>query len=119
MDPVQEIIGRLLADESVTPIEATAAHDHAPDLVRVACELGKPLDVIRRLVELGWDVNAKNRTTALHEAAMHGALNTVQELVALGADPSINDDNFHAAPSGWAAHFGHREIQQYLDGLTS
>ncbi len=114
---VEQIIGRCLAGEAVTATEAVAAREHTPDLVRVACELAKPLDVIRRLVELGWDVNAKNGTTALHEAAGHGSLDIVRALITLGAEPSITDDNFTTTPAGWAAHFGHTDILNYLGGL--
>ena len=116
-ESVEQIIGRCLAGETVTPAEAATARDNTPDLVRVACELAKPLGVIRRLVEQGWDINAKNRTSALHEAAMHGTLDTVQALITLGADPSITDDSHHATPAGWAEHFGHTDVQHYLNGL--
>jgi hypothetical protein len=112
------VAGRLLAGDAVTPAEVDAARAHAPDLVRTAAELRKPVAVLRHLVELGWDVNAKRRTTALHEAAMLGDLGLVQALVALGADPTIRDDSFDATPAGWADHFGHAEIGRYLDGLT-
>ena len=115
--PVGQIIGRCLTGEAITSAEAAAARQHTADLVRIACELAKPVDTIRRLVELGWNVNAKNRTTALHEAAMRGSLELVQALIALGADPAITDDSFQANPAGWAEHFGHLDIQNYLDGL--
>ena len=75
------------------------------------------MDVILGLLALGWDVNAKNGTTALHEAAMHARGDLVEALIAAGADPSILDDSFHATPAGWAEHFGHVEIQRVLDGL--
>lgn len=117
VDPVERIIGRCLAGDSVSPAGAAIARRHAPDLVRVACQLGKPPAVIRGLVELGWDVNAKNATTALHEAAGNGALETVQVLVALGGDLAITDDGFDATPAGWADHFGHTTIRAYLEGL--
>ena len=115
--PVEQIVGRCLAGEPLASTEARAAREHVPDLIRVACALGKPLEVIKRLAELGWDVNAKNRTTALHEATMRGTLETVQTLVALGADPSIVDDSFNATAAGWAEHFGHVDVRTYLDGL--
>jgi hypothetical protein len=114
---VEQIIGRCLAGDVVTPTEAAMARAHRPDLLRVACDLAKPLDVVRRLVEHGWDANAKNGTTALHEAAMRGTLDIAQALVGFGADPSITDDSYNATPAGWAGHFGHTHIQNYLDGL--
>jgi hypothetical protein len=114
---IEQIIGRCLTGEEVTPREVAAARRHTPDLVRGACELVKPPDIIRWLVENGWDINAKNGTTALHEAAGHGALETVKLLIALGGDAATTDDGFNATPAGWAEHFGHAEIKNYLDGL--
>jgi Ankyrin repeats (many copies) len=114
---VERTIAGCLAGEAVNPSEAAAARAHTPDLVRVACELAKPLEVIRRLVGLGWDVNAKNTTTALHEAALHGNIGIVQALIGLGADPSITDDNFNSTPAGWAEHFGLADVHTYLEGL--
>ena len=116
--PVEQIIGRCLGGAAVSPAEAAAAREQTPDLVRMACELAKPGETISRLVELGWSPNAKNRTTALHEAAVHGTLDIVQLLISLGADPSIIDDSFNATPAGWAEHFGRADISTYLDGLS-
>jgi hypothetical protein len=117
--PVEQLIGRCLAGETLSAAEVAAARKHTPDLIRVACDLAKPLDVVRQLVELGWDVNVKNGATALHETVMLGSLETVKELIALGADPTITDDSFHSTPGGWADHFGHADIKNYLDGLTT
>lgn len=75
-----------------------------------AAVLGRA-DVIRLLVGLGFDINAKGRTdgvgtseweTALHHAAGKGDLDLVRELIALGADPDIRDTRFggHAAGLG-------------------
>jgi Ankyrin repeats (3 copies) len=113
----EQIVGRCLAGDVVSPAEAALARVHTPDLLRVACKLSKTPDVIRLLVDLGWDVNAKNGTTALHQAVGNGALETVQLLVALGANPAIVDDNFNATPAGWADHFGHSDIGRYLHTL--
>jgi hypothetical protein len=119
VSPVEAIIGRCLSGETVSVEEATTARNHKHDLIRVACELAKPLDVIHRLVELGWGVNAKNRITALHEAVMCGSLETVKALINLGADPTIADDSFQSTPVGWADHFGHVAIKHYLDEVST
>ncbi len=95
--------------------EPATAREHIPDLIRVACELAKPVDTIRQLGELGWHVNAKNHTTALHEAAMLGTMEIVHALIALGADPSIIDDDHNATAAGWAEHFGHVDIRDHLE----
>jgi ankyrin repeat protein len=69
---------------------------------------------VRRLVFLGFDVNARSRTTALHEAAWKGDLDTVEFLVSLGADPAITDEEHHSTPAGWADHNGHDEVAAWL-----
>ena len=105
---------KLCRDRGIANILVT----HRLSDLRVAAELQKPIATIRRLIDLGWDINAKNRTTALHEAAMLGDLDRVRALVALGADPTIHNDSFDATPAGWAEHFGNDDARQYLDGLT-
>ena len=71
------------------------------------------------LVELGFDVNARHRTTALHEAALRGFLPIVVLLVELGADPTIVDTEHDSTPRGWAAHGGQTAVVDYLDRLGS
>jgi Ankyrin repeat len=79
------------------------------------------------LAELGWDVNARARIdfpmeqeweTALHEAAGSGEIDAARMLIKLGADPGIRDARFRATPLGWAGHFGHQAMADYLRPLT-
>jgi ankyrin repeat protein len=57
---------------------------------------------IKLMSELGFDLNERQRTTALHDASSSGHLEMVKLLVELGADPLILDTEFNARPFGWA-----------------
>ncbi|MBV9193769.1 MAG: ankyrin repeat domain-containing protein [Solirubrobacterales bacterium] len=69
------------------------------------------------LIELGFPVNAINRTAPLHEAAMRGNLEIIRLLLAQGADPNLRDRAYGATPTGWAEHHGQRDAQQLLAAL--
>ena len=69
------------------------------------------------LVALGFDVNARRCTTALHEAALRGDLSIVTLLVELGADPTIVDTEHDSTPQGWAQHSGQTAVVDYLDRI--
>lgn len=77
-------------------------------------------DVARWLIEHGAKTDIKGRMgepdgiTPLHVAVWSGHLDMVRLLVEHGADPNIPDDSYNSTPHGWAAHFGHAEIQTYL-----
>ena len=86
-------------------------------IVRAAA--GDRVEAVSLLLELGFDVNAVNRTTplhvtALHEAAMRGNMEVIRLLTAHGADPDARDSGYDATPGGWAEHFGRTEAQAYL-----
>jgi ankyrin repeat protein len=71
------------------------------------------------LIDLGFDVNAIDRTTplhvtALHQAAMRGDVEMIRLLVTHGADPRTRDSGYDATPAGWAEHFGMSEAEAYL-----
>jgi ankyrin repeat protein len=77
------------------------------------------LDAVALLIELGFDVNAIDRTTplhvtALHDAARRGNMAVIRLLVEHGADPDIRDSGYDATPGGWAEHFGMSEAEAYL-----
>lgn len=63
-------------------------------------------DLVRWLLEMGADPNARaeaqSRHTALHSAAWNGDLEMVRLLVAAGADPAALDEEHRGAPQGWA-----------------
>jgi Ankyrin repeats (3 copies) len=124
-DPFSPFIGACLAADRRAVSEAVAAEpdllasvlaEHS-DLVVRAAELGRG-DAIRLLIDLGFDVNARRRTTALHEAAQHGNLPIAMLLVELGADPTIVDTEHNSTPAGWAEHTGHSDVAEYLRQIS-
>jgi len=80
-----------------------------------ACRNGHTA-VASLLLEPGADVNAKGvfGGTGLHWAAINGHKNTVESLVAHGADLAIRDAKFDATPEGWAAEGHHDDIRKLL-----
>lgn len=103
-------VDALTAADPSLPARAVAAH---PDLVRRAAELGasRALPV---LVAAGFDLDARRRTTALHDAAWRGDVAMVEQLLALGADPRITDEEHDATPLGWAEHGGRDAVAAVL-----
>ncbi len=82
-----------------------------------AAELRRP-EAVRLLAELGFDVNAVQGISALHQAASTGSLTMVELLLSLGADPSQRDCSFDSTPLGWAEHGHHQQIIDRLTPLT-
>lgn len=77
-----------------------------------ACRNGQT-PVAALLLERGADVNAKGvfGGTGLHWAAINGHKDTVEFLMAHGADITIRDAKFNSTPEGWAAEGQHDEIR--------
>ena len=106
---------------------ADAARAQRPGLIVWAASR-RAWPAIPLLAELGWDVNARARAdcpveqeweTALHAAAGDGEIDAARMLIQLGADPGIRDARFRATPLGWAEHFGHQAMADFLRPLTS
>ncbi|HET9102721.1 MAG TPA: ankyrin repeat domain-containing protein [Solirubrobacteraceae bacterium] len=74
-------------------------------------------DAVALLIELGFNVNARARTTPLHEAAMRGNLPVIGLLLEHGADPHLRDSGYDATPGGWAEHHGQAEAHALLAAL--
>jgi ankyrin repeat protein len=83
--------------------------------------------VLRLLVDLGWDINAKGRTdgpsnqaweTALHHAAGAGELEMARVILDLGGDPAVRDGRFNTRPLDWARYFNQPELVDLLAPLT-
>jgi Ankyrin repeats (many copies) len=134
LPPLDDFIAAALAADQARigqlqdshPDLVATARAARPALVVWAAVLGRA-DVIRLLVGLGFDINAKGRTdgvgtseweTALHHAAGKGDLDLVRELIALGADPDIRDTRFGGTPLGWARYFGQEQTVRFLAPLT-
>jgi Ankyrin repeats (3 copies) len=68
------------------------------------------------LLDLGYDISARGQwqSTALHEAALRGDVETCRWLVDRGADRTAQDERFSSTPSGWAAHAGYQELADEL-----
>ena len=64
-------------------------------------------DVVRMLVDLGFDVTASGGITALHYAAAHGEREIVELLLEHGADPRAKDTEYELDAAGWADYGKH------------
>jgi ankyrin repeat protein len=132
-DDVQEVLDEALA---------WAARSDRIEAIERLVELGARLDAdiyrgtaltwaafngrtaaTKRLLELGADPNARGSfggpehgegVTALHLAAQAGRLETVEVLLAAGADKTIADRLHGGTPSGWASFGGHGELAEVL-----
>jgi ankyrin repeat protein len=96
-----DVNARSANDFSVLPLHSAVAGSHAA--------------VAALLVEAGADVNGRQRGgwTPLHGAAEHGASDTVERLLAAGADPAArNDDGVSAADL--ASKAGHAALAARL-----
>ncbi|WP_028933263.1 ankyrin repeat domain-containing protein [Pseudonocardia spinosispora] len=121
LDDVQEFVAAcmvadpprvegLLGRDPSLPARALAADPYA---ILRAAELGRR-DAVVLLLSLGFDVNAYQRTTPLHEAARLGDLDLVRLLLARGADPTLTDSEFDATPLEWAEHFERDAVIELL-----
>lgn len=111
LDPVDELLAACMAADRPAADRLMARHPelamHAiarrPDAILQATEVRRP-GAIRLLAALGFDVNARARITALHQAAYDGETALVDILLELGADASSRDESFDSTPLGWAEH---------------
>jgi hypothetical protein len=113
---VDRVIARAMAGDPSAgddPALVLAAVERDPAAIVRAATFGRA-PAVRLLVALGWDVDARERGTALHEAAWHGDRELVEELLALGADPTIRDAAFDGTPAAWAHHGGHPDLAARL-----
>jgi Ankyrin repeats (3 copies) len=121
LDDVQAFVAAATAGERET-VDKMRASD--PTLVEraIAREPGQliraagrdDLEGVRLLIELGFDVDARERTAPLHEAAMRGNLAIIELLLDNGANPNLRDTGYDATPAGWAEHHGQNEAQLLL-----
>ncbi len=118
VEALEELVRRG-ADVNADPYRGTP-------LTRAACR--GHLDVANWLLDHGADVNRRGTfggpshgqgITALHIAAQDGRMEMVRLLAERGADPTIEDDNYHSSPIAWANHFGHGEVAEYLKAFTT
>ncbi|MGH3863595.1 ankyrin repeat domain-containing protein [Actinokineospora sp.] len=115
LDEVDQVVADAMAGIAVDAPPSVVAQAIARDPYAVvrAAELGKG-DAARILVTAGFDVNAAERETALHQAALTGNLDLVRMLLDLGADPSMTDTSFDSTPLGWAEHNKQDQVAEFL-----
>jgi ankyrin repeat protein len=109
-----ETRARLLLDQKPDLINELGSR--RAELLQLAAESDKR-DAVRLMAKLGFDLNERSRTTALHNAAMTGHLEMVKLLIELGADPLIRDTEFNAFPREWAQYSEKTEVAEYLKML--
>jgi ankyrin repeat protein len=106
---------RLLLDAGVDPDGRGTRHPilKGRTALGIAIHEGH-VDVARLMLERGADVNARDRATALHQAALRGDPDLVELLLDHGADPNVHDADHGATPAGWAAYAGHEALAEHL-----
>jgi len=93
---------RALLAKDAGLLAALGAHRRM-ELVLAAVEARRS-DGLRLMAELGFDLSALGRITALHQAAWMGDVEMVQLLLELGADPSVREATHGGTPADWATH---------------
>jgi ankyrin repeat protein len=107
-------LGETSRSDRVAALRIAAAHGH--------------LGVINELIAASTPVGGLDRdgSTALHQAAFSGRVDSVRHLLAHGADPARRDTRFHSTPLGWCRHqreqvgpgHGHDQVAEILEPLT-
>ena len=107
---------RRIVKEDPSVVQSGQSHNENFQLpIHFAAKKNRP-EIIRLLVELGADPNAKDPggVTPLHLAAGHGHPDAVRMLLSLGADPTIRDAEHDSDPLGWAEFFEKPETVRIL-----
>ncbi|MDQ6840521.1 MAG: ankyrin repeat domain-containing protein [Actinomycetota bacterium] len=134
-----DVVEVLVAAGATDVVQAAAAGDLTgllradtpePDRVaalRMAARRGR-LHVIDQLLASATPVDGVDRdgSTAVHEAAYNGRVDSVRHLLSCGADPNRHDTRFDSTPLGWCRHrreevgpgHGHDEVDQLLAPIT-
>jgi peptide-methionine (S)-S-oxide reductase len=88
---------------------------------QLALELGAQyghVDIVRALLDDGVDPNrystGHSHSTALHQAALAGHMDTVVLLVERGAKGDLRDTLWNGTAADWAAHAGHTTVADFL-----
>ena len=94
------------------------AIERQPHAIAAVAEARRP-EAVQILAALGWDVNHRERTTALHDAVWNGDREMVELLLELGADPRVPDEHFDSTPAGWAKHTHNDELHELLEAAAA
>jgi len=89
---------------------AATASEAEKQFALVLAALNGKAEAVKRMVEIGADVNRPSADlyahgTPLHHAVCSGSLATVRALVEAGADPGKRDSAWNGTPLGWAEHY--------------
>ena len=107
-----DALGRLLGD---------AAPEERNDALALAV-INREAEAARLCLEAGADPNrfmpCHAHSVPLHQAAIHGDLETMKRLVAYGARLDIEDKLWRGTPLGWAIHGGQKGAEAYLRSLA-
>lgn len=103
------------AVQSMLATDPTLRDQHPGLVARMAAAQNWP--AVQLLVDLGFDVNTSDGTSALHHAAGAGELPVVRLLVEHGADRTADDPTFDLPPAGWARYFGQHHVTDYLERI--
>jgi hypothetical protein len=105
----------LAAALAADPRAVDRARREHPDAVARAVAVGGP-PALRRLVELGFPLDAPGAVPSLHLAVWYDEPDAVALLLDLGADPEATDPIFRGTARGWADYAGHTDLAAVLDG---
>ncbi|QIS06621.1 hypothetical protein F5X71_33800 [Nocardia brasiliensis] len=93
-----------------------AAATSAPELL--ARTLAETPELINRAAEHGFGVDHRHRGTPLHAAAWNDDVPMAETLIALGADPAIEDLEHQATALEFAEYGGKYAAATYLRTVT-
>jgi Ankyrin repeats (3 copies) len=99
-------------------IAVSASPADFADALVTAAYLGNG-NAVAFLLANGADPNLRSTTvhrhsSALHQAALAGAMDAVRSLVDAGASLTDRDTVHDGTPAGWAEHGGHKDIARFL-----
>nr|WP_210318816.1 ankyrin repeat domain-containing protein [Rhizobium paranaense] len=104
-DHIKRIARELDIPEAMQRIYPAMLHEAAGD---------NAFEPVRRMLALGFDVNAMTSRTPLHEAALHGYIDMAKLLIEHGADTTIRDPYYYSPPIDWAEYNGKEEMVEFL-----
>lgn len=106
--PIEDVAGMMR--ELTSPAQMQRVH---PAMLHEAVAENS-FEPVRRMLTLGFDVNAMTSRTPLHEAALHGHIEMAKLLIEHGADTKIRDPYHYAPPIGWAEYNGQPDMVNFL-----
>jgi hypothetical protein len=115
--PIAAALGRT---EALPSLLASGSRDEASDALAMAV-INRQREAAQLCLEAGADPNrfmpCHTHSTAMHQAALHGDVETLRLLVAHGGRTDLEDTLWRGTPLGWALHGDQREATAYLRSL--